>query len=364
MRQFLAGRGMVATGAAVVAAMRADAAAGATAPAHLASSAFNVAMLAAEGQVDAAMSVAPLAIAQRVGRMFALAKLKAAAAVIVVGAAVIPLTALGARALRSAVSAEAEPPTTAPAGAPFSARVTDEIRVEFLGVAPHPADESQWHSIAGEPIDMPHPRLADNEVNTDSQPDRQIALRIAHPADTQVVMQTEGTRTTSNTRSDEAGGSLLRSRFAMTDAGDETLSLRLAFTTRAWETVAECDAGDQPVEVDSEKFGPLTIAPPQEGGRWGPASVDVRHGPAHTLIAQMIAVDDAGKRHVQEKINVNSNNDDWVTSFVFDVPPEKIRNVVLQVREFDKYVVVKDISLSPDVKTKPQISVVDAGEKK
>jgi hypothetical protein len=298
--------------------------------------------------------------------MFALAKLKAAAAVIVVGAAVVPLTALGARALSGAVSAEAEPTATAPADAeaPFSARVTDQIRVEFLGVAPHPAEESQWHSIAGEPIDMPHPRLADNEVNTESQPDRQIALRIAHPPGTQVVMQMEGTRTNSNNRDDHAGGSLLRSRFAMADAGDETLSLRLAFTTRDWETVAECDAGDQPVEVDSEKFGPLTIEPPQEGGRWGPASVDVRHGPVHTLTAQMIAVDDGGKRHVHEKINVNSNNDDWVTSFVFDVRPEKIRKVILQVREFDKYVVVKDISLSPDVKTKPQISVVDAGEKK
>ena len=87
--------------------------------------------------------------------------------------------------------------------------------------------------------------------------------------------------------------------------------------------------------------------------------------PIRTAAGQMIAVDDAGNRHVQKLINQDNNDaGDSVTTFVFDVPHEKFKRVILQVREFDKHVVARDISISPDVKSAPKIKVMDAPQRK
>ena len=369
MRLTLSARGVVATGAAVVASIRMEAALAVTVPAHLTSSAFNVAMLASAGQAGSGGG-GSLAIAQGVARMFALAKLKTVAAVLVIGAVGVPLAGFGAWALTTVgapapvvAAASSNQPASAPADGPFTARVTPEIRVEFLGVAPHPADEMQWHDITGEPIDIPLPQLTDNTINSEAQPDQQIAIRLTHPPGTQFVMQMDNTRTNSNSRTDYPGGGLLRSRFALA-APAETVSLRLGVTTRPWETVAEWEPTDEPAEIDAGRFGPISISPPQDGERWGKAAVSVTHGPVRTVIAQMIAVDDAGKRHEQKLINADTSNDEWVSTFYFDVPHERIKKVILQAREFDKFVVARDIALSPDAKTTPKIEVMDAPTKK
>ena len=118
--------------------------------------------------------------------MFTITKLKAAAAILLIGAVGVPLAGIGAWALATVGSphqvaaSSTEPPATAPAdaNAKFIARVTDKISVTFLGVAPHPANETEWRDLTGQPIDMPDPRLADNNVDTDSQPDQQIAVRV------------------------------------------------------------------------------------------------------------------------------------------------------------------------------------------
>ncbi len=367
MRLMLAGRcGAALSGAAVAATIRAEASAAFEVPAHLAGSSFNVAILA--GSAPTAAAGAAPAIAQGVARMFALAKFKAAAAVLLLGAVGIPLAGLGAWMLTtvgatSPVEASSRQPATAPADGAFTARVTPDIRVEFLGVAPHPADETQWHDISGEPIDIPLPQLTDNAVNTDSQPDQQIAIRLTHPPGTQFVLTTDNTRTSSNRRSDLDGGSLLRTRFALADPA-ETLSLRIGVTTRPWEAVAEWEPTDEPAEVDAGKFGPITIHPPRDAERWGKGCVTVRHGPVHTATARMIAVDDAGNRHEHKLTNVDTQNDEWETTFVMDVPREKIKRVILEVREFDKFVVARDIALSPDARTTPKIDVVDAAKEK
>jgi RNA polymerase sigma factor (sigma-70 family) len=365
MRQFLAGRGVVTTSAALIASIQAETSSAAAVPAGLASSTVNVALLSNSAQ--GASCAGSLAIAHAVTRTFALAKLKAAAAVLIVAAVAIPVAGVGAWMLTTvgspaplAAAASSEPPATQPDASPFSAQVTDNIRVQFLGVAPHPAEELQWHDIAGEPIDMPDSRLADNEVNTDSQPDQQIAILLTHPPGTQFGLRIDGSRTNSNdSNDDDKGTTLLRSRFALTEPA-ETCSLRLAFTTRPWHKVGEWEVSDQPIEHDAGKYGPIMIRPPHEDLRWGPGCVSVEHGPITNATARMIAIDDAGERHVQRLINGDSTNDEWVTTFVFDVPHDKIRKLILEARDYDKYLIAENISLSPDVKTSPKFSVVDA----
>jgi RNA polymerase sigma factor (sigma-70 family) len=169
MRTFLAGRGVVVTGAAALAiGIRAEAtAAGALVPAELVTSAVNIAMLSTG---SATTSTGSLAIAQGVTRMFTLAKLKVAATIALfitgvagAGAAALPLCRLRGKAITAAATSSmlAPAPTTnptkaAPAPDPrFSIKVTDDITIEFLGISPHPSDESSWFNIAGDPSTCP-----------------------------------------------------------------------------------------------------------------------------------------------------------------------------------------------------------------
>ena len=369
VRMLLAGRGVVVTSASIVAAMLGLSSTSSAVPAHLASSAVNLAMLTSA--VDAGPSTASLAIAHGVSRMFTIAKLKAAAAVLLIGAVGVPLAGIGAWTLATVgspdqvVASSNEPPATAPAdaNAKFTARVTDKISVTFLGVAPHPANETEWRDIAGQPIEMPDPRLADNSVNTDSAPDQQIAIVVTAPPDTRFGMIIENSRTNSNSTTDLGGGrTLMRARFGMLGAS-ETVSVRLAFATEPWKTVAECELGDQPVEADGGKYGPIRFMPPVDDPRWGKGCVAVEHDPLPKSTGRLIAIDDQGNRHEQKLVNGDNNDDRWTTTFVFEVPAEKLKKVVLQARDFDKYVVARGISISQDVTSELKIEVQDAPKK-
>ena len=370
VRIALAGRGVVVSGAGVVAAIMSEGlAAAAAVPAQLASSAFNLAVLTSAG--NSAPAAGSLAIAQGVSRMFTIAKLKAAAAILVIGAVGVPLAGVGAWTLATigspdqVAASSTEPPTTAPAdaNAKFTARVTDKITVRFLGAAPHPANETEWRDIAGQPIDMPDPRLADNTVNTDSAPDQQIAIVVTAPPDTRFGTIIENSRTNSNSTTDLGGGrTLMRARFGMLDAA-ETVSVRLAFATEPWKTVAECDLGDQPVEADGGKYGPIQFMPPYDDARWGKGCLTVEHDPVPNSTGRLIAIDDEGKRHEQKVVNGDRNDDRWTTTFIFEVPAERLRKVILQARDFDKYVIARDISISPEVTSEPRIEVKDAEKK-
>jgi len=300
-----------------------------------------------------------------------MAKLKAAAAILLIGAVGLPLAGLGAWTLATVGSPDQvaassrEPPTTAPAEthAKFAARVTDKISVTFLGVAPHPANETEWRDITGQPIDMPDPRLADNTVNTDSAPDQQIAIIVTAPPDTRFGMNIENSRTNSNSTTDLGDGrTLMRARFGMSDAA-EKVSVRLAFATGPWKTVAECDLGEQPVEADGGKYGPIRVMPAYDDGRWGKGCVTVEHDPVPNSTGRLIAIDDRGNRHEQKLVNGDNNDDRCTTTFIFEVPAETIRKVILQARDFDKYVIARDISISPDVTSEPKLEVQDAVKK-
>jgi RNA polymerase sigma factor (sigma-70 family) len=369
VRTLLSGRGVVVTSASVVTAIMALSSTSFAVPAHLTSSAVNLAMLTVVGNI--APSTGSLAIAQGVSRMFTIAKLKAAAAVLLIGAVGVPLAGVGAWTLATvgspeqvAASSTASPTTaSADANAKFTARVTEKISVTFLGCAPHPANETEWRDITGQPIEMPDPHLSDNSVNTDGGPDQQVAMIVTAPPDTRFGLIIENSRTNSNSSTSLGDGrTLMRARFGMSDAA-ETIALRLAFATEPWKTVAECEMSDQPAEVDSEKYGVVKIMPAYDDARWGKGCVTVEHDPVPGATGRMIAIDDAGNRHEQKLVNGDHNDDRWTTTFIFNLPHEKIRKVILEARDFDKYVIARGISISAHVTSEPKIEVKDAEKK-
>src|SRR5207248_2087653 len=110
-------------------------------------------------------------------------------------------------------------PATAPAVAAVSnssVQVTPDIRIDFLGSSPHPGDDTTWFDIAGEPIQMPDAHLADNSVNTDAHPDRQLALRLHAPKQVMFNPSIPAASTVSDSDVDIADNErLLRCRFLM-----------------------------------------------------------------------------------------------------------------------------------------------------
>ncbi|CAN5617623.1 hypothetical protein BH09PLA1_BH09PLA1_29290 [soil metagenome] len=255
---------------------------------------------------------------------------------------------------------------TAPATQPgaFVVEVTPEITITALGCAPHPAEPQDWFSIDGKPIDLPNEALADNTINSDAQPDRQIAFMIKSPVSTRFMVEIRGAFTSSASMNQEEGhDSLMRCRFGLSDPPPETLSIAFNIATSDWKTVATADAGADPVEVDVDGLGPVTFDPPAEDARWGP-HVNVRHNKAE-LTMQLVAIDANGKEHIHRTLNSNSDGGDVVTSsFLFEVPAKEIRSLKLQIREFDKRVEMTNIALQPDQHTEPKMVVRDLTPKK
>ena len=374
MRVFLAGRGVVTTGAAICATLQSESAsATAVASAQLAASAFNVAILA--GAAQAASSPGSLAIAKGVTHMLALAKLKAAAAVILVGTCVAGAGVGVAPLLRQASSHTIvhtatsaalvqEPPAADAAGAtaPYAAKVNDAVRLEFLGVSPYPGDEQSWFSIAGEPIEQP--ALPDHDGDKiRGEPDFQMLIRVHAPRGVAVVPQIEGARMSAHTHdrgADDDAQFILTSRFAMQNPAD-SMSMQIGVASSKWKTIATHEKPQEPAEVDAGKYGAMTFEPVEADPDGGRARVSVTHEPTR-LPARGIAVDEKGQEYEATQIRQRRGDAESESTYTFELPPEKVRRVEVQVREFDKFVEVKDVSLSPDNKTKPTITVTE-GEK-
>lgn len=333
------------------------------------SSIVTVALLAATdaGAISASMSAilangilgaSKSALKWKIAASIALASLGLA------GIAVIPMPPPSVQATISTTALP--PPATAPTTqSAFIAQVTPEIRLEALGAAPFPADVDQWFALDGTPIDLPHERLADNQVNTENRPDRQLAFLLHAPPSTRFVMEIPGcfTNSVSTNTLDRDEVSILRSRFGVTDPGRETLSVAFNISTSDWRTIATAE-GTDPVELEVDGLGAITIQPPVDDPRWG-TRVDVRHAPAE-LIPQMIAIDRNGKEYVHETLNSDGDGVSTQTSsFCFvNLPAKDIKSVKLQVREYDKRVEITNIAMSPGQHTEPKIVVKDLKPKK
>jgi RNA polymerase sigma factor (sigma-70 family) len=362
MRGFLAGRGVAFTGAVMLDGLRAEMT---TVPAALVDSSINVAMLSGAGAAQT--SASSLAIAKTVTHVFAMAKLKVAATIALVvtgiaGATAIPLVNLASRTVTTTATTLLAEPATQPADPKLTTEPLPGIRIEFLGVSPCPGDENSWFTFAGDPIDLPDPRVLENNVTTTTAPDHQWLIHITKPPATVIVPNIEGATMSSHNNNDTGGELMLHSRFVLANPA-EVASLRLGISTTGWQTIAESDQPDQPVNVESPDYGPITLMPPGKDDMVGGTRVDVHH---RTIDApyHLLAFDEKGQQHVSHNVNNDSTNDDWVSSYTFDLPQDAIKKVQFQVRAYDKFVDVKNICLNPQHKTIPQVTVTDAKKRK
>jgi hypothetical protein len=370
MRVFLTGRGVVTSGVAIVAALRAEAALAATTvvPAQLVTSTINLIMLSSAGAGAGSASAGAagsFAIANGVTHMLTLAKLKVAAAVALVvtavaGATVTPLihraapqTVMTSTSL--AVSQPAAPGAQADPKAPVAVQVTPDVKLEFLGLSPFPGDEQSWFSLAGEPIDMPDVP-AEQEMRANVEPDYQMLIRVTAPQGVAVMPRIEGARMAmaSHTRSDD-GSYVLTSRFSLEGAAD-TLSMNIGVASSEWKAVASTEKPQEESEADAGDYGAMTFAPAEPDPDGEGTLVSVSHQPVD-LPVRAVAFDDAGKQHESHRANVRRSNDDVVSNYTFNLPTEKIRKVEVQVRPFDNFVEVKGVALTQGQKTEPKITL-------
>jgi len=371
MRAFLTGRGVVTTGAAIVAALHAEAAtaAGIVVPAQLVTSTVNLIVLsgAGAGQASSASSAA-LAIAKGVSHMLTLAKLKAAAAIALVvtavaGATVTPIFQHRAPGIVPQVVTSmtvTEPNAQADEKQLSAVEVTPEIKLELLGLSPFPGDENSWFSIAGEPIPMPDLAMGEHNIRMPMEADYQMAIRVRAPKGVEVRPQIEGAGMAahSHNRDDADGSYVIISRFSMIGPA-ERFSMNIGIASSDWKTIATTEKLTEQVEVDAGEHGMMTFEPADTDPMMSGTRVSVAHE-ATKLPSRAIAIDEAGKEHEAQNVNVRQSNVDCTTSYTFDLPAEQIKNVQVQVRQFDKFVDVKDISLSQGHKTSPKITVTEA----
>jgi hypothetical protein len=179
----------------------------------------------------------------------------AAAGVGIAGAAALPLVGLGQWTVSTTMLVTAPPGAQAPeSDHHFTTKVTDDVTVEFLGVSPYPADAQSWFTIAGEPIDLPEPRLLEGEVNTGTPPEHQLAIRVAKPKTAIALLEIENTQLNSHAHMHADDDYLLLCRFTLAEPAD-TVSIRLGISTKDWQTIAASEDMKEPVQVTTEKHG-------------------------------------------------------------------------------------------------------------
>jgi len=258
------------------------------------------------------------------------------------------------------VAASGEP-ATQPATFSNVARVNADTRIEFLGVSQVPCDEDSWFSIAGQHIEMPAPDLIDQEVHNDVQPEHMLVMRVYRPKGTVVAVFIDDAMMVSNSHrgTDAEESYLLVSRFKLNNQSD-TVGVRLGIATTEWKAIAASEDAAQQAEVDAGEYGTITFMPPEADDLVGGTKIEVHHQPIE-IPNRLVATDKSGKEHFAGNVNVNRTNDDVVSSHgLGDVPMDEIKSVRLEVRGFDKFVVAKEISLTPGHVTSPQVSVQDA----
>jgi hypothetical protein len=363
--------------ATIAAALRAESAAAAAIapPASMLSSTVNVALLSTTGGagVSAPAASASLSIAEGVTKMFALAKLKAAAV------AALAFTAVGGVAVTGtvyAIIAAAPPPQTAftttttvlnatNAAAHNDPKFTTEVdantKVEFLGVSKFPPTEESWHSIAGQPIDPPIFPTEDVVVRGE-RPEYQCVVLVTRPRGTVVQIQWPDGNMVTNNNSTNADAdqqvveTFLISSFTLHDARKVT-GLKLGFASKAWTALGAYDRPDEDGGIDTEKFGRFSFAALRDDDR-GRAVLEAVHADSKEPL-RVVAIDAEGKEHESNSVNLDGDGNTCTATYAYDIPSEKVKKLVAQARPFSKVLEVKELSLSPENPTEPKITVTD-----
>src|SRR5688572_21529014 len=170
-----------------------------------------------------------------------------------------------------------------------------------------------------------------------------MLIRIHAPRGVVVSPQIEGVGMAMNGRMNDDDNDVIHSRFSLGGPAD-SFNVRVGIAAAAWATVATHENAQETGEVEAGDYGTLTFAPAEPAQNGPGASVEVAHV-ATKMPTRAVAVDAAGKEHEASDINVRQSNDDATSTFSFALEPDQIRKVRFQVREFDKFVDVKNISL-------------------
>lgn len=339
-------------------------------------STVNVAVLSASTSGAGGAAAASVSIANGASHMIALAKLKAAATVglaFSLAAAAAVGGSIWAGALRGPAVVAVSTVTTVEATAAalaavqpprFTAEVDGQTKIEFLGISAFPPAEGTWHNLAGEPIDAPAVPLG--EFQTDPPPEHVLAIAVTKPRDVVVQLRLDNAMVVANqvvnSEGPDGGDLLMSTAFALANP-QEAASLRIGIATDAWTTLAEYDTPAEEGGVDAGAIGRVAFAPVRqdEDGR---AVVEATYPDTREPL-RMVAVDAAGREVPSNRVMVNGDGETCVGTYTFDdLRADEIGKLVIQARPYSKVVDVTGISLSPNHRTEPKITILDGKDAK
>src|SRR3954452_19494842 len=160
---------------------------------------------------------------------------------------------------------------------------------------------------------------------------------------------------------DDTGFVTLLTAFKLENDPAKTGKIEVGIATGEWKTVAMTEKPREGGEMEAAGVGAVTFEPAEDA--MGGTKAVVRHAVVDGR-SQVAVIDDAGKEHKPEHINVNSDGETWTVTCGFTVPLDKVQKIVFQTRPITKYVDITDISLEKGQATKPQLTVRDAADEK
>jgi hypothetical protein len=373
IREVLTGRG-IGAGASSLAISSAlaieNAALASAAPADLLASTVNIAILSNTATTGVTGGSIAASIAKGVGQIMTLAKIKVASGVacaaILTGAGAVPLVNAANRwlslpvtqtAITTLVTTQAAPAADQPA---FTAEVNDKTKVTILGVSSYPPDEDTWFAADGTPIECPRPSLlnAGHNVRANPAPDYAVAVKIDKPESTVVRMEINNAPVVANSQVRDDDETIMLCAFRLDNASPE-FSFRVGISDTPWKTVAASETPTEQTTFDAADIGQVTFEPIDSDGQG--CKVEASY-PAIRTPNHIIVIDDAGKEHISQNINIRSDGQNHTATCTFDCPAEKVKQVRLQTREFNKHVEASGISLEKDHKTEPVMKVTEEGK--
>jgi hypothetical protein len=290
-----------------------------------------------------------------------------AGAIVLTGAGAMPLVTRAAGLFATPIAQSAittlvetqTPPASQPA---FGAEVNEKTKVEILGLTTYPPGDDTWFAANGQPIDIPRESFAGSAHNIHAMPapDMAMAIRVQKPDTSVVRMHIGGATTLANMQMNDNGETILLCAFSLENS-PKSLAFRVGIAEGAWKTVAASENPSEQSAFDAPNIGQVTFQP-LEADNDG-CKVIAEH-PMIDEPNHIIVVDQAGKEYETENINQQTDGQNTTTTCTFKCPPDKVKQVLFQTRQFTKFVEATDVSLEKSHMTQPVLKVVDAKEGK
>ena len=260
------------------------------------------------------------------------------------------------------------------------ADVSKDIKIHILGVSPFEGGTDSWFSISGQPIKPPEVELPECNMMMNPPPTHQILLRIEKPDSVMTRVRVVG-----GFGGGGGGGfggwlgknkpsDIVLSSFTPAE-GQTTATLEIKIAQEDWKTIVTNDKCQEGGDFDTKDYGTFSFQPVEDGGmdpggfpgmpaRAGQplATVTVSHGNIAGF-QRIVVVDKEGKIHANQGMSMQSNGGGQAQStYHFDLHAADVKQVLVQVRRFNKMVEVKDISVEKGRITKPTVSIVDLAD--